>query len=139
MLTHLSTRSQPCPPDFWKSTPGRAAREALAKVQLVPMTVKKVEERPLLVDMMKEDATRRQEQMLKEGEEKENMAVRNKEEKENMTLRNKEEKENRMLRNEEEKENSMLKKGEEKENRVVRKEEQASHSWRRSVAIAPRK
>ena len=28
---------------------------------------------------------------------------------------------------------------EEKENRVGRKEEQASHSWRRSVAVAPRK
>ena len=27
----------------------------------------------------------------------------------------------------------------EKENRVGMKEEQASHSWRRSVAVAPRK
>ena len=31
------------------------------------------------------------------------------------------------------------KEAEEKENRVGRKEEQASHSWRRSVAVAPRK
>ena len=107
MLSHLSIRSQPCPPDFWKSTPGRAAREALVKVQPVPMTAKKVEQRPLMVDMMKEDATRNQQQMLKEGE-KENRAVRNKE--------------NRMLRKE--KENRMLKNGEKKENRVLRKEEE---------------
>ena len=67
-------------------------------MQPVPLVAKKVEERPLLVDMTKEvkkDASRRRQQMLKEGEEKENM--------------------------------------------VGRKEEQASHSWRRSVAIAPRK
>ena len=67
-------------------------------MQPVPLVAKKVEERPLLVDMMKgakEDTSRRRQQMLKEGEEKENM--------------------------------------------VGRKEEQASHSWRRSVAIAPRK
>ena len=64
----------------------------------VPLAAKKVEERPLLVDMQQEvkaDASRRQREMLKEGEEK--------------------------------------------ENRVGGKEEQASHSWRRSVAIAPRK
>ena len=70
----------------------------MVKVQPVPLVAKKVEERPLLVDMTKEvkkDASRRRQQMLKEGEEKENM--------------------------------------------VGRKEEQASHSWRRSVAIAPRK
>ena len=71
MFTHLKIRSQPCPPDFWKSTPGRAAREALVKVQLVPLAAKKVEERPLLKEV-KEDASRRQQQMLKEGEEKEN-------------------------------------------------------------------
>ena len=90
----MQIRSQPCPPDFWKSTPGRAAREALVKVQPVPLAAKKVEERPLLKEV-KEDASRRQQQMLKEEEEK--------------------------------------------ENRVGRKEEQASHSWRRSVAVAPRK
>ena len=76
-------------------------------MQPVPLTAKKVEERPLLVDMMKEvkeDASRRQQQRLKEGEEKENRVVRK-----------------------------------EEENRVGRKEEQASHSWRRSVAVAPRK
>ena len=33
----------------------------------------------------------------------------------------------------------ILKREEEKENRVGRKEEQASHSWRRSVAVASRK
>ena len=41
----------------------------MVKVQPVPLTAKKVEERPLLVDMMKEvkeDASRRQLQMLKE-------------------------------------------------------------------------
>merc|ERR1711990_538955 len=65
------SRSQPCPPDFWKSTPGRAAREALVKVQPVPLAAKKVEERPLLKEV-KEDASRRQQQMLKEEEEKEN-------------------------------------------------------------------
>ena len=73
-------------------------------MQPVPLVAKKVEERPLLVDMTKEvkkDASRRRQQMLKEGEEKEN----------------------RVLRNEE----------------VGRKEEQASHSWRRSVAVASRK
>ena len=67
-------------------------------MQPVPLAAKKVEERPPLVDMMKEvkeDASRRQQKMLKEGEEKENM--------------------------------------------VERKEEQESHSWRRSVAVAPRK
>ena len=67
-------------------------------MQPVPLVAKKVEKRPLLVDMMKgakEDTSRRRQQMLKEGEEK--------------------------------------------ENRVGGKEEQASHSWRRSVAIAPRK
>ena len=70
----------------------------MVKVQPVPLVAKKVEERPLLVDMTKEvkkDASRRRQQMLKEGEEKENM--------------------------------------------VGRKEEQESHSWRRSVAVAPRK
>ena len=64
----------------------------------MPLTAKKVEERPLLVDMVKEvkeDASRRQKTMLKEGEEK--------------------------------------------ENRVGKKEEQASHSWRRSVTVAPRR
>ena len=75
-------------------------------MQHVPLTAKKVEERPLLVDMLKEDASRRQQQMLKVGEEKENRVLR---------------------------------KEEEKENRVGGKEEQASHSWRRSVAVAPRK
>ena len=85
-------------------------------MQPVPLTAKKVEARPLLVDMMKE------------GEEKENRKLRNEEEKEKIVLGEGEEKENRML-----------KKGEEKENRVLRKEEQASHSWRRSVAVAPRK
>ena len=79
----------------------------MVKVQPVPLAAKKVEERPLLVDMqeVKEDASRRQREMLKEGEEKENRVLRK----------------------------------EEKENRVGRKEEQASHSWRRSVAVAPRK
>ena len=80
-------------------------------MQPVPLTAKKVEERPLLVNMMKEvkeGASRGQQHMLKEGEEKEN----------------------RVRRKEEE---------EEKENRVGKKEEQASHSWRRSVAVAPRK
>ena len=70
----------------------------MVKVQPVPLVAKKVEERPLLVDMTKEvkkDASRRRQQMLKEGEEKENM--------------------------------------------VGRKEEQESHSWRRSVTVAPRK
>ena len=70
----------------------------MVKVQPVPLVAKKVEERPLLVDMMKgakEDTSRRRQQMLKEGEEK--------------------------------------------ENRVGRKEERASHSWRRSVAVASRK
>ena len=73
----------------------------------VPLAAKTVEERPLLVDMQeaKKDASRRQREMLKEGEEKENRVLRK----------------------------------EEKENRVGRKEEQASHSWRRSVAVAPRK
>ena len=74
-------------------------------MQPVPLAAKKVEETPLLKEV-KEDASRRQQQMLKEGEEKENR-VRRKEE--------------------------------EKENRVGKKEEQASHSWRRSVAVAPRK
>ena len=60
----------------------------------MPLADEKVEERPLLKEV-KEDDSRRQQQMLKEGEEK--------------------------------------------ENRVGRKEEQASHSWRRSVAVAPRK
>ena len=72
----------------------------------MPLAPKTEEERPLLVDMMKEvkeDASRRQQQMLKE-----------------------------------EKENRVVRKEEEKENRVGRKEE-ASHSWRRSVAVAPRK
>ena len=81
----------------------------MVKVQPVPLTAKKVEERPLLVNMMKEvkeGASRGQQHMLKEGEEKENR-VRRKEE--------------------------------EKENRVGKKEEQASHSWRRSVTVAPRK
>ena len=67
-------------------------------MQPVPLVAKKVEERPLLVDMMKgakEDTSRRRQQMLKEGEEKENM--------------------------------------------VGRKEEQESHSWRRSVTVAPRR
>ena len=70
----------------------------MVKVQPVPLIAKKVEERPLLVDMMKEvkeDASRRQQKMLKEEEEKENI--------------------------------------------VGKKEEQASHSWRRSVTVAPRK
>ena len=70
----------------------------MVKVQPVPLVAKKVEERPLLVDMMKgakEDTSRRRQQMLKEGEEKENM--------------------------------------------VGRKEEQESHSWRRSVTVAPRR
>ena len=85
-------------------------------MQPVPLTAKKVEARPLLVDIMKEV-----------------------EEKENRALRNEEEKEKRVLEKKEEKENRMLKKGEEKENRVHEQEEQVSHSWRRSVAIAPRK
>ena len=71
----------------------------MVKVQPVPLVAKKVEERPLLVDMTKEvkkDASRRRQQMLKEGEEKENRVSRT-------------------------------------------KEEQASHSWRRSVAVASRK
>ena len=70
----------------------------MVKVQPVPLAAKKVEERPPLVDMMKEvkeDASRRQQKMLKEGEEKENI--------------------------------------------VGKKEEQASHSWRRSVTVAPRR
>ena len=71
----------------------------------VPLAAKTVEERPLLVDMQeaKKDASRRQREMLKEGEEKENRVMRK------------------------------------EENRVGRKEEQASQSWRRSVAVAPRK
>ena len=77
----------------------------MVKVQPAPLAAKKVEERPLLVDMKeaKEDASKRQREMLKEGEEKENRVMRK------------------------------------EENRVGRKEEQASHSWRRSVAVAPRK
>ena len=77
----------------------------MVKVQPVPLAAKKVEEKPLLVDMKetKEDPSRRQREMLREGEEKENR-VMCKEEK-----------------------------------RVGRKEEQASQSWRRSVAVAPRK
>ena len=58
-------------------------------------------------------------------------------EKENKTER-KEEKET-MVRKLEEKENRVGRKLEEKENRVGRKEEQAVNSWRRSVAVAPRK
>ena len=77
----------------------------MIKVQPAPLAAKKVEEKPLLVDMKetKEDPSRRQREMLREGEEKENR-VMCKEEK-----------------------------------RVGRKEEQASQSWRRSVAVAPRK
>ena len=70
----------------------------MVKVQPVPLAAKKVEERPLLVNMMKEvkeGASRGQQHILKEGEEK--------------------------------------------ENRVGRKEEQATNTWRRSVAVAPRK
>ena len=45
-----------------------------------------------------------------------------------------------MLKEEEEKETRVLgKEEEEKENRVERKKEQANYSWRRSVAVAPRK
>ena len=79
------------------STPGRVAREALTKVQPVPLAAKKQEERPLLVDRKeaKEDVTRRRQQILKREEEK--------------------------------------------ENRVGRNEEQATNTWRRSVAVAPRK
>ena len=40
-----------CPSDFWKSTHGSAAREALAKVQPVPLAAKKVEERLLLKEV----------------------------------------------------------------------------------------
>ena len=78
-------------------------------MQPVPLPAKKVEERPPLVDLMKEgkeDTGRRRQQMSKEGEEKENRVLRKEEEKENI---------------------------------VLRKEEKASHSWRRSVAVASRK
>ena len=46
-------------------------------MQPAPLAAKKVEERPLLVDMKeaKEDASRRQREMLKEGEEKENRVM----------------------------------------------------------------
>ena len=47
------------------------------------------------------------------------------------------EKENKMERKEEKE--TTVRKLEEKENRVGRKEEQAVNSWRRSVAVAPRK
>ena len=63
------------------STPGRVAREALTKVQPVPLAGKKQEVRPLLVDRKeaKEEATKRRQQILKREEEKENR-VRRKEE-----------------------------------------------------------
>ena len=97
-------RSQASPPDFWKSTPGRIAREALTRVQ--PAQLVKREERPLVEDVHKVRGVLRatQEQKSKEGE-----------------------KERRMERKEE------------KENRMGKKEEQAPNSWRRSVAVAPRK
>ena len=53
----------------------------MVKVQPVPLAAKKVEEKPLLVDMKetKEDPSRRQREMLREGEEKENRVMRKEE------------------------------------------------------------
>ena len=103
-FSQYQLRGQPSPTDFWKSTPGRIAREALTRVQ--PAQLVKREERPLVEDVHKVRGVLRatQEQKSKEGE-----------------------KERRMERKEE------------KENRMGKKEEQAPNSWRRSVAVAPRK
>ena len=78
-------------------------------MQPLPLAAKKMEERPLLVV---------DKNKVEEGASKRRQ---------------------QMLEEGEEKENRVLRKEEEKENRVGRKEEQASHSWRRSVAVAPRK
>ena len=85
------------------------------------------EQRPLIeeVKRVKGDVWVEHEQRSKQGEEENKME--RKEEKET-TVRKLEEKENKVGR-----------KLEEKENRVGRKEEQAVNSWRRSVAVAPRK
>ena len=100
--------------------------------------VEAVEERLLVEDVkrVKGGVWVEHEQRSKQGG-KENKTER-KEEKETM-VRKLEEKENRVGRKLEEKENKVGRKLEEKENRVGRKEEQAVNSWRRSVAVAPRK
>ena len=83
------------------------------------------EERPLIEDVkrVKGDVWVEHEQRSKQGEK----GNKRKEEKET-TVRKLEEKENKVGR-----------KLEEKENRVGGKEEQVVNSWRRSVAVAPRK
>ena len=107
----------------------------MTKVRPVQL-VEAGEERPLIEDVkrVKGDVRVEHEQRSKQGEK----GNKRKEEKE-ATVRKLEEKENKVGRKLEEKENKVGRKLEEKENRVGRKEEQVVNSWRRSVAVAPRK